>query len=151
MKQILMLTIIGFVMLAAAGCVSPAVNTPTSTPVPTVYEPSTYVSSPTVTYYPSPTPTNVTMNYSIAGSAIAHDGSALKGYTVVITCYGAEGISGQYFGPTDANGAYTISFSAPQGYYDRYSVSLISPGSQIAYQDESTRPLIGNETADILL
>jgi hypothetical protein len=150
MKQILMLVIIGLAMLAAAGCVSPAVNTPTptsaATPVPT-----TYVSSPVVTYYPSPTPTNATAYYSVVGSVAAHDGTALKDYTVVITCYGVGGISSQYFGPTDANGSYDISFSSPQGYYDRYSITVIAPGNQLAYQDEGTRTLTGNETADILL
>lgn len=150
MKQIILLTIIGLSMLAAAGCVSPAVNTPTPTSVPTSV-PTTYVSSPVVTYYPSPAPTNATAYYNITGSVAMHNGTALNGYIVALTCYGVGGISGQYSGLTDPNGSYTISFSSPQGYYDRYSVTVIGPGNQLAYQDEGTRALTGNATADIVL
>jgi hypothetical protein len=80
-----------------------------------------------------------------------HDGTALKGYAVDLTCYGTDGTLGQYIGHTDANGSYAISFSAPQGYYDRYSIMVVNPSGQTVYLDEEARALNGNETADIVV
>jgi hypothetical protein len=150
MKQIILLTIIGLAMLAAAGCVSPAVNTPTPTSVPTSVS-TPYAASPVVSYYPTPVPTNVTAYYNVSGSVVITDVTALNGYTVALACYGNGGVSDQYSGLTDANGSYKISFSSPKGYYDNFTVTVISPSKQLVYHDIETRPLTGNDTADVAL
>ncbi len=159
MKQILILTIICLVMLMAAGCLSPVVNTPlpTSVPSPVVsYTPtpvsSPYTASPIISYYPTPVPTtDLTAHYNVTGSVTMNDGTVLNGYTVAVTCNGDNNVSDQYSGYTDANGSFKISFSAPRGHYDNYSITVISPSKQLVYQDKGTRVLAGNETADIVL
>ena len=163
MKQILILAIICLVMLMAAGCLGPVVNTPlptsvpsspTASPIVSSYPTSVatpYTASPIVSYYPTPIPTNLTAYYSVTGSVVMSNGKALNGYTVALACNGDYGVSNQYIGLTDANGSYKISFSAPKGRYDSFGVTVISPSKQLVYQDKAPRPLTGNETADIVL
>lgn len=146
MKQILILTIMGFVMLMAAGCVSPVVNTPLPTSVPTPY-----TASPIVSFYPPTVSASPMANYTVTGSVVMADGKALNDYTVAVTCHGDHDISGQYSGLTDANGSFIIRFSSPRGYYDHYNVTVISPSKQLVYQDQGTRTLAVNNTADIML
>ena len=80
-----------------------------------------------------------------------NNGVALNGYTVALTCNGINNVSDQYFGLTDANGSYVISFSALRGHYNNFSVTVISPTKQLVYQDKETRVLASNQTADIKL
>lgn len=151
MKQILILIAMGLVTLMAAGCTSPAaVNTPLPTSVPTVIA-TPYTASPIVSYYPSPVPTNNTAFYNVTGSVLMNDGKPLNGYTVALVCVGANNVSDQYSGLTDANGSFIISFSAQRGYYDNYNITVISPSKQLVYQDKGTRVLAGNNTADVVL
>ena len=151
MKQILILITMGLVMIMAAGCTSPAaVNTPLPTSVPTSVA-TPYTASPIVSYYPTQVQTNNTANYKVTGSVFMNNGVALNGYTVALTCNGINNVSDQYFGLTDANGSYVISFTALRGHYDNFSVTVISPTKQLVYQDRGTRVLAGNETADIKL
>lgn len=151
MKQLIILIAMGLVMLMAAGCVSsPVVNTPLPTSVPTVV-PTPYTASPIVSYYPSQTQANNTAFYNVTGSVFMNNGMALNGYTVAVTCNGGNNASGQYSGLTDTNGSFIISFSSPRGYYNNYSITVISPSKQLVYQDKENRPLAGDETANITL
>jgi hypothetical protein len=155
MKQILILITMGLVMLMAAGCVSsPVVNTPLPTSVPTTVPTivaTPYTASPIVSYIPTPVQTNNTAFYNITGSVLMGDGTVLNGYTVAVACNGVNNVSDQYSGLTDANGLFKISFSAPRGHYDNFSVTVISPSKQLVYQDKEPRQLAGDETADINL
>ena len=163
MKQILILIIICLAMLMAAGCLSPIVNTPLPTSVPSPYTaspivsynptpvPTPYTASPIVSYYPMPVQVNNTAYYNVTGSVTMSDGTVLNGYTVAVTCNGDNDVSDQYSGLTEANGSYRISFSSPRGRYNNFSVTVISPSKQLVYQDRENRPLAGDENADINL
>jgi len=136
----------GLVMLMAAGCTSPVVNTPLPTPIPTPYTASPIVTSNQPTAMASPM-----ANYTITGSVVMSDGTVLNSYTVAVTCHGDSDVTGQYSNLTDANGSFIIRFSSPRGYYDHYNVTVISPSKQLVYQDRGTRALAINDTADIML